>query len=247
MAHGEHARRGEHEPAVKRMQVKVGDVMTRDLVTVGPDASFTEIVDVLLDRDVSGVPVVDRDRNLLGIITEADLISKEAYPSRRRRHLSLVRDHLAGRKPDWVRKSTARRATQLMSTDVLYVSPDDDLTTAARLMLERGVKRLPVCENGRLVGIVSRSDLLAPFRRSDDELAMEVKEMLADPLRAPEHHQVSFEVHSGVVSLHGATRFPSDIRVLVAFVSGIPGVVGVDHDLVAVEAEPSVERVLPQS
>jgi CBS domain-containing protein len=241
MARGEHARSGEQEPAVKRMQVKVGDVMTRNLVTVGPDATFTEIVDVLLDRDISGVPVVDQDRNLLGIITEADLISKEAYPGRRRRHLSLVRDHLAGRKPEWVRKSTARRATQLMSTDVLHVSPDDDLTTAARLMLERGVKRLPVCENARLVGIVSRSDLLAPFHRSDDELAMEVKEMLADPLRAPEHHQVSFEVHNGVVSLHGATQVPSDIRVVVAFVSGIPGVVGVDHDLVAVEAEPSVE------
>lgn len=143
--------------------VHVRDVMTTDVVTVGPDATYLEIVDRLLAHDVSGVPVVDGDRSLLGIVTEADLVSREAYGPERRRPLALLLDYLRDRDPAWVRKASGSTARELMTHIVTTAAEDDEVRVAARAMLESDVKRLPVvAADGRLVGIVSRRDLLAP-------------------------------------------------------------------------------------
>jgi CBS domain-containing protein len=142
--------------------VHVRDVMTTDVVTVGSDATFGEMVDRLLSHDVSGLPVIDADGMLLGIVTEADLVSREAYGPERRRPLGLAVDYLRGRDPAWVRKASATTAREVMTTVVTTASPDDELRVAARRMLESGYKRLPgVAADGRLVGIVSRRDVLA--------------------------------------------------------------------------------------
>lgn len=140
----------------------VRDVMTDDVVTVGPDAPYREIVDRLLAHDISGVPVVDADGALVGVVTEADLVSREAYGAERRRPLGLVLDYLRDRDPAWVRKAAGRTAGELMTRVVTTASPDDELRVTARVMLESGHKRLPVVgADGRLVGIVARRDLLA--------------------------------------------------------------------------------------
>lgn len=140
--------------------MKVADIMTTDVVTVGPEATFAEILDTLLDREVSGLPVVDGDGRLLGIVTEADLVSREAYGYRRRRALGLLADYFRGRDPQWVRKAAGLTARELMTAAPDALAPDDDIAEVARRMLERHHKRLPVVVDGRIVGIVSRHDLL---------------------------------------------------------------------------------------
>jgi CBS domain-containing protein len=138
--------------------------MTTEIVTVGPDATFAEIVDTLVSNDVSGVPVVDGTGRLLGIVTEADLVSREAYGPRRRRALGLLAEYFRGRDPQWVRKSAALKARELMTAAPDTAGPDEDLMEPARRMLEHHRKRLPVVEHGRIVGIVARQDLLQHFR-----------------------------------------------------------------------------------
>ncbi|HEX6419480.1 MAG TPA: CBS domain-containing protein [Acidimicrobiales bacterium] len=148
--------------------VHVRDVMTTDLVTVGPDATYGEIADRLLAHDVSGMPVIDEAGALIGIVTEADLVSREAYGPERRRPLGLIADYLRDRDPAWVRKAAATTAQDLMTRVVTTAAPDDEVRVTARRMLEGGYKRLPVvASDGRLVGIVSRRDLLAADHLGD--------------------------------------------------------------------------------
>jgi CBS-domain-containing membrane protein len=226
------------EVAGTRYSVKVRDVMTTEVVTVGPKAAFGEMVDALLEHDISGLPVVDAQGALVGIVTEADLIAKEAYTGEgRRRHLGMLRDLLRGHDTSWVKKASARVAADVMTTTVDTVPPDEDVTVAARRMLDGRHKRLPVCACGRLVGIVSRHDLLKPFHRSDAQIEADLRDLLAEPLRVPEEHKAAASVSQGVVTLRGTTRFPSDIGVLVAVVSRVPGVIAVDNCLRAREQE----------
>lgn len=220
--------------------MKVRDVMSSPALTVGPDTAFQEVVDALLANDVSGLPVVDMDGRLLGIVTEADLVSKEAYGYRRRRALGLVADYLRGRDPQWVRKGAGRTASEVMTTSPAAVSPDDDLGVAARRMLENHHKRLPVVEDGRVVGLVSRHDLLRPFHRSDRELLTEIEALLRDVWRVPERHDAHAEVAAGVVTLEGTAQWPSDVPIIEAVVARVPGVVAVENRLVAREAEPTL-------
>jgi CBS-domain-containing membrane protein len=226
------------EVAGTRYSVKVRDVMTTEVVTVGPKAAFGEMVDALLEHDISGLPVLDAKGNLVGIVTEADLIAKEAYTGEGRRRLGMLRDHLRGRDTSWVKKASARVAADVMTTTVDTVPPDEDVAVAARRMLDGRHKRLPVCARGRLVGIVSRHDLLKPFHRSDAQIEADLRDLLAEPLRVPEEHEAAASVSQGVVTLRGTTRFPSDIGVLVAVVSRAPGVIAVDNCLRAREQEP---------
>lgn len=221
--------------------MKVREVMSTSVVTVGPETAFVDVVEVLLGNEISGVPVVDGDGHLLGLVTEADLVSKEAYGHRRRRPLGLMFDYLRGRDPQWVRKGAARTAQDLMTADPLTVGPEDDVVTAARELLEGHVKRLPVVDDdGRLVGIVSRRNLLALFCRSDEDLAAEVAAVLADPTRVPETHEVTAAVADGVVTLTGTVLWPSDIPLVEAMVGRVTGVVGVENQLAAREPDPTV-------
>lgn len=218
--------------------MKIRDVMSTPAITVEPDAPFTAVVDTLLANGISGAPVVDDDEHLLGIVTEADLVSREAYGYRRRRALGLVAELLRGRDPQWVRKGAARTAEELMTPTPVVASPDDDLGVVARHMLESRHKRLPVVDGGRVVGVVTRHDLLRPFDRADSEIAAEVRRLLADPWRVPETHAVRPSVSDGVVRLDGDVQWPSDAEFFEAVVARIPGVVAVENHLEARLPEP---------
>lgn len=219
--------------------MRVREVMTTPAVTAAPDTSFPELVDLLLANAVSGLPVVDDAGRLAGIVTEADLVSKEAYGHRRRRALGVLADLLRGRNPGWVAKAAGRTAGDVMSTAVEVTAPDEDLAAAARRMLEGGHKRLPVVDDeGRVVGIVSRHDVLRPFHRSDAEIAADVDALLRDAWRVPETSAVSATVRAGVVTLEGTVRWPSDRSLVEAVVGRLPGVVGVDVHVEAREEEP---------
>lgn len=217
---------------------KVGDFMSAPPVTVGPDTPFPEIVETLLSHEISGLPVVGSDGQLLGIVTEADLLSKEAYGCRRRRALGLVADYLRGRDPQWVRKGAGRTAAEVMTASPVAASPEDDLRVAARHMLENHHKRLPVVADGRLVGMLSRHDLLRALHRSDGDLQADVDALLADAVQMPERHDARAVVADGVVSLHGSTQWPSDAAMVERLVARITGVVAVENGLEPRSPEP---------
>lgn len=222
--------------------MKVRDVMTSTVVTATPETPFPELVDLLLRHGISGLPIVDASGQLVGIVTEADLVSKEAYGGRPRRLLEVLADLVAGGETRWAVKGKGRTAAEVMTRSVETARPDEGLREAARRMVERGVKRLPVVEHGRLVGIVSRTDLLRTLHRDDHDLARDVAVMLADPMRAPEAHMVDATVADGIVTLRGTVRYPMDLPVLNGMVWQIPGVVDVHNEATGRESDP---RIVP--
>jgi CBS domain-containing protein len=210
------------------MHSLVKDLMTTQVVTVGPATPFKEIVARLAEQRVSAVPVVDDAGLVLGVVSEADLLLKEEFPdpdqdiplfwTKRRR---LERKKAAG--------STAR---DLMSVALVSISPDATVAEAARRMHRANIKRLPVIgEGGRLVGIVSRGDLLKVFNRPDQSIRREIMddvivgEFLMDPDRFLIH------VDDGVVVLQGRVEQRSLIPWLVRAVHAVEGVVRVEDRL----------------
>jgi CBS domain-containing protein len=218
------------------------DVMTPEVTTCTPDTTFKELVRLLLDGYVSGVPVVDGDGRLVGIVTEADLIAHEAYRDHPRRLLAVLADRLLGRDPDWLDKAAGLRAADLMTVDLVTVRPQEDVGLAARLLLERGVRRLPVVDGERLVGVVSRSDLLQWFLRPDDAVRQAVERVLAATAGGDGLHA---SVQDGVVVLEGSVPSAEDRSAVVDLVSAIAGVVAVDDHLVATEREPLLQELHP--
>jgi CBS domain-containing protein len=210
------------------MHSLVKDLMTPQVVTVGPATPFKEIAARLAEHRVSAVPVVDDDGRVLGVVSEADLLLKEEFTdpdqdiplfwTKRRR---LERGKAAG--------TTAR---DLMSVALVSISPDATVAEAARRMHAAGVKRLPVVdEQGGLVGIVSRGDLLKVFNRTDQAIRREiiddviVGEFTMDPNRFFIH------VDDGVVVLQGRVESHSLLPYLLRAVHGVEGVVRVENRL----------------
>ena len=136
--------------------------MTTNVVTVGPDATCGEVVDRLLAHDISSLPGIDDSGQLLGIVTGADLVSREAHGPERRRPLGLLLDYLQDRDPAWVRKASGAMAREPVTRVVTTAAPDDDLATAARRMLEGGTTTCRWSPLGGWLGSSSRPDLLAP-------------------------------------------------------------------------------------
>lgn len=217
--------------------MKVREVMTSPVVTVSPGTPFKELLVTLVDAGISGVPVVDQDAHVVGIVTEADLMPKEARRGRRR-VLQVLRDLLAGHGDRWLRQVQATRAADVMTTEVRTCGPDDDLRAVAREMAERHVKRMPVTDGGRLVGIVSRHDVLAAFDRPDTQVAADVAQVLRTDPNRPDDAHVEVAVHAGVVTLHGDVRYPWDEAIVVSIARGVLGVLDVVSDLHAREREP---------
>ena len=140
------------------------DVMTTSIVTVGPDAPFGEMVRLLVEHRIGALLVVDpaSDR-LLGIVTEADLLARQAYGSRPMGDLALMWEESAGWGSEWVTRALALTASAVMTSPVVFTVREASMAEAARIMLEGQVKHLPVVDGGRVVGILGRSDLLRPF------------------------------------------------------------------------------------
>lgn len=155
-------------------RLTVGAVMTRDVVTIEPDAGFRQIADLLVSRRLSAVPVVDADGVVLGVVSEADLLLKLEYADR------LPHHPLATRRSRVVhRKAGGERAVDLMTAPAICVGPDVSVSQAARMLEAARVKRLPVVDaQCRLVGIVSRRDLVRTYVRTDAQLYHSVRNML---------------------------------------------------------------------
>jgi CBS domain-containing protein len=215
----------------ERSNVKIDDLMTRDVLTVTPETPYKELVDRLVECGYSGLPVVDRAGALVGIVTEADLISKEAYGGRRSRALALLADVLAARPSHWATKSIGMAAADVMTTDLVVCGPDESVQVVARRMLARGVKRIPVVHAGHLVGIVSRHDLLKSFTREDAAIAGEVNKVLSTDLNRLDDCHVRSSVENGIVTLTGDVRYGWDVPIVAAMVRDVPGVIDVINEV----------------
>jgi CBS domain-containing protein len=223
--------------------MKINDVMTSTVVSVAPDTPYKEVVERLVASDISGLPVIEKDGSLVGIVTEADLVSKEAYGGRRGRALAVLADLLSARPHHWATKGLGSVAADVMTTDVLTCTPDEDVQVVARRMLARGVKRMPVVHDGIVVGIVSRQDLLRMFARSDDAIAADVVSALTTDASLLDDAHVLSSVHDGVVTLTGDVRYAWDVPIVAAMARHVAGVIDVVNDVH--NREPNPEPVMP--
>ncbi|HEX5295821.1 MAG TPA: CBS domain-containing protein [Streptosporangiaceae bacterium] len=171
------------------MRARVKDVMTTRVIAARADASCADLAAMLREHRVSGFPVVDGDGVVVGVISESDLLARQEAPGPRRK-----------------RPSTAElTAADLMSWPPATIGPDETVRHAARLMYARKLRRLPVIDQrGRLVGLVTRADLLSAFTRPDDEIRREVtQDVIADGFFTdPDRFTVT--VKDGVVTLAGS-------------------------------------------
>jgi CBS domain-containing protein len=221
--------------------MEVQDVMTRKVVTVGQDTPYKEAVELLLAEDVSGMPVIDEFGWVVGIVSEADLISKEAYPEPTHRRF---RGLIAHSSESWSAKAAGLRVGDVMSQDVIIAGPNEDVRTVARRMLEKKVKRMPVVtRSGRLVGIVSRHDLLRAFHVTDEELSRWVCGVLERNLFVAPDHDVVVSANEGVVRLTGTVLRESDIEIAASIARTVEGVVGVVTDLAFRERDAKYRRI----
>jgi CBS domain-containing protein len=212
--------------------------MTRTVITATADTPLPELIDEMVRYGISGIPVVDTESRLVGIVTEADVMTKPAFGGTQRRPLAVIGDLLRGHDRRWVSKSTGVTAGKIMTTEVQTARPNDTVRAAARQMVTSGVKRLPVVYNDHLVGIVSRADVLRKMHRSDEDLQDEITAVFADPARVPETTEVDVSVADGIVTLRGTVRFPIDLPVLSAIVWRFPGVVDVHVEATPRESNP---------
>jgi CBS domain-containing protein len=193
--------------------VRVSDVMSSPVVTVAPGAHLKEVADLLVNHEISAVPVVEEDE-LVGIVSEADLVPLELAPDPRA-HLAPVRQPPG---------DVPRVVAEVMTREVVALPESADAAEAGRLMLERRVKSIPVVRGRRVVGIVARRDLLKVLARGDQEIARDLQALLEEELGAPSPYRVA--VRDGRVELAGPAD-PAGRRLATLLVRGVPGVVDV--------------------
>lgn len=207
----------------------VAEVMTTDVVTVIPATPFKEVVGLLAEHRVSAVPVVDEDHRPIGVVSEADILVKEAHPGE-----FEVPGMLAGRKR-WRRWTQVHATTcaDVMTHGVATIAPGESLTTAARRLSEEKLRRLFVVDpdSGRLVGVLARRDLIRVYLRSDEELAECVRRDVLRRVLWVGPNEVTVGVSDGEVTLEGALERAGEVELAEQLVAQVPGVVAVHNKL----------------
>jgi CBS domain-containing protein len=210
------------------VEQRIEAIMTTEVVTATPGTPFRELVELLEQHRISALPILDEDRRVVGIVSEADLLIKEAYP------------HGGGdagffeamRHPRRFDKGAGTCAEEVMTRRVVTVPTGTRLSAAARLMIRLALKRLPVVDDqGRLAGIVTRADLLKAFLRPDPSIAWEIRhDILQDRFGEP-GAGITVEVRDGTVTLTGGLERRSQVVALVRAVQAVEGVAAVNSQL----------------
>jgi len=219
--------------------MKSADIMVKEVITAGPEDLVREVAAKMLERHISGIPVVDGGGRVLGIVSEGDLIRRPEIETEgpKRGWLRLfLSDETRAR--NFV-KSHGRLAREVMTQPAISVAPDTPLSEVVRLMERHRVKRLPVVERGKLIGLVTRTDLLralvarqavAPAAQSDEEVRARIVSMLREEDFAATA-VVYVQVEKGVVQLWGTVESEEQREALLVAVRGTPGVKGVQPHL----------------
>jgi CBS domain-containing protein len=223
------------------MQVK--DIMTRNVIAVGPDESIMKAARIMLQNRISGLPVIDKDGELIGIVTEGDFLRRGELGTQRRRPKWLEFIVGPGRLAEEYVQASGRKVDEIMTTDPVTVKEDDSLEKVVEVMERRHVKRLPVVKDGHVVGIVSRANLmhaLASFARDAEEDAQPNDSQIRDNILAVLDRQswaprVNVVVKKGVAELWGVITDDRERKAVVVAVENVPGVEHVHDHLVWVE------------
>lgn len=205
--------------------MKVEDVMTTEVWTVRSETPLKQAAEILAARHISGLPVVDEENRVVGVLSEGDVLFKERGAAEPR---GLLASLLELGLPDVESKLAARTAGEAMTAPAVTIGPKRPLAEAAGRMIEEGINRLPVVdETGKLLGLVTRADLVRAFVRSDAEIEREIRQdvIMRTLWIAPETIEVV--VTRGEVYLSGTVDTKADAELIPAFVQRVPGVVSV--------------------
>lgn len=209
----------------------VRDVMSPSVISVRPETSLKEVAQLLVDCKVSGLPVVDEGGAVLGIVSEADFLIKEQgiEAVRRRRLARIIGESRESRSQ--LAKIGALTAGEAMTAPAVTISASSRIAEAAAAMTAHGVKRLPVLEDGRLVGIVTRADLVRAFVRTDEDLARTIREDIL--LRTLWLDPVLFTVSvtNGAASIVGHVERRSTAELIYQVVGMVPGIMTVQAEV----------------
>jgi CBS domain-containing protein len=217
----------EKRPGGDVMRVK--DVMTADVATTTPDAPLKEAALELVRRRISGMPVVDAEAHVVGVVSEADIVAKEGDEQKQGGFLQWLVDPA----DPWISaRFDAVTVGQAMSTPARTIAPERTIAEAATLMLDENVNRLPVVDaDGKLIGLLSRGDLVRAFVRSDEEILREIEDDVIRRVMWLNPGEVEVTVADGMVTLTGEVASEADADLLPTFARRVPGVVGVTSTL----------------
>jgi CBS domain-containing protein len=218
----------------------VASVMTKQVVTARQDTPFKELVAVMSERRVSGLPVVDAEGKPAGVVSEADTLAKQEYQGG-----TVPRPLFARRKrrARW-HKAAGLTAAELMTAPAVVIRENETVSAAARLLAKKNVRRLCVVDDaGTLIGVVSRHDVIGTFLRDDDAIRADVEEHVFKRGMWLFPETLTVEVAAGVVTLDGAVERRTTAQIAGQLTSAVPGVVGV-HNKVRYELDDSVSTAL---
>jgi CBS domain-containing protein len=209
----------------------VRDVMTREVVTVRPETPLKNVAGLLVDQRISGIPVLDADRAVVGVVSEADLLIKEqgADSIRHRRMARVFGDSSESRRQ--LAKLVAVTAGEAMTAPAVTIGSDRRVAEAAALMIDRKVNRLPVVDAGQLVGIVTRADLVRAYVRSDDELADTIRDEVLLHILWLDPRLFRVGVRDGVATITGRVQRRSTAEMIAPTVSMLPGIIDVRDEV----------------
>jgi CBS domain-containing protein len=224
--------------------MNASDIMTREVVSVGPDAAIGDAIRRMLDHRISGLPVVDSGGKVVGMLTEGDLLRRGETGTERHRSRWLEFLLGPGRLADEYVRTHGRKVGEIMTEHVVSAAEDTPLSEIVRLMEHRRVKRLPVLRGGALVGIISRADLVRALARlvaeepaftsPDNEIRQRVLSELERAAWAP-RAGITVVVKDGVVELDGVILNEKEREALRVAAENVPGVKAVRDRLVWVE------------
>jgi CBS domain-containing protein len=218
------------------------DVMVREVVTVRPDTDVADAVKLLAEHDVSALPVVDGEGNLLGILSEADLIHRAEIGTEKHRPWWLEAVTGASTLAEEFAKSHGKKVGEVMTSGAISVSEDTPLSEIAALFEQKQIKRVPVVKDGKLIGIVSRSNLVQALAtvvgRMDqhDETDRQIRLELQSRLQQQswtDFGSRNITVSGGVVHLWGLVGSEAERKALLALAENVPGVARVSDEMIS--------------
>jgi CBS domain-containing protein len=224
--------------------MKASDVMTRTVITIDEQASIAEALRLMLGKAISGLPVVGCNNQLVGIITEGDLLRRAELATER--HIARWKNLLFGpwfSAQEYVR-THARSVASVMTRETLCIAEDTPLSMIARMMEQGQVKRLPVLKDGKVIGIVSRRDVLRPLTSmvgdplagsaTDASILQQIERDLASQPWSP-GHRISISVKDGVVALSGTVSGYEQRDALQVLVEDVAGVCKIRDELLVLD------------
>jgi len=211
----------------KMWEPTVESVMTKDVVTAHESTAFKELVSLMIEHKVSGIPVIDHDGRPVGVVTESDALAKKEYDGGTVRMPVLNRE----RRAHW-HKASGLCAIELMTAPAITILDSASVAAAARLLAEKKVRRLCVVNlAGTLVGVLARRDIIGTYLRDDAQIVADIEEHVFRQGMWVFPSTLSAAVNDGVVTLTGTVRNRTTAQVASQLSQKVPGVVGVRNSI----------------